>query len=105
MRPSPHDGGYGMQWWLTGRVNPDLPDDLFAARGHDGQYIYIVPSLDLVVVRNGRYDKDPGPPIADPTLFLRYPSDGLTPGAGTLPPDSWSDVEFLRPILDSIEGS
>ena len=58
---------------------------------------------DLVVVRNGHYDKFDGPPIADPQLFLRYPSDGLSPGGGTLPPDSWSHAEFLAPILASIQ--
>ena len=94
--------GYGYQWWLDGKVDADLPPDLFMANGHDGQFIYVIPSLELVVVRNGHYDKFDGPPIADPQLFLRYPSDGLSPGGGTLPPDSWSHAAFLRPILMSI---
>jgi hypothetical protein len=95
--------GYGYQWWLDGKVDPALPEDLFMANGHDGQFIYVIPSLGLVVVRNGRYDKFPGPPIADPSLFLKYPSDGLGgEGSGTVPPDSWSHAQFLRPILDSI---
>jgi CubicO group peptidase (beta-lactamase class C family) len=102
LTPSPLYSGYGYQWWLRDSIDRDLPADTFAAEGHDGQFIYVIPSLELVVVRNGHYDKDLGPPIADPTLFLRYPSDGLTPGAGTLPPDSWSAVEFLSPILASI---
>lgn len=94
--------GYGYQWWLEGKDNPNLPADLFMANGHDGQFIYIIPSLELVVVRNGHYDKFDGPPIAEPQLFLRYPSDGLTPGGGTIPPASWSHEDFLRPILASI---
>ena len=104
LTPAPTYEGYGYQWWLDGRVDPQLPPDLFMANGHDGQFIYVIPSLELVVVRNGHYDKFDGPPIADPQLFLRYPSDGLSPGGGTLPPDTWSDVEFLRPILTSISG-
>ena len=96
--------GYGYQWWLDGKVDPELPPDLFMANGHDGQFIYVIPSLELVVVRNGHYDKFDGPPIADPQLFLRYPSDGLSPGGGTLPPDTWSHAEFLKPILMSISG-
>ena len=102
LTPSPLYDGYGYQWWLSPSFADDLPDDSFAAQGHDGQYIYVVPSLELIVVRNGHYDKDMGPPIADPTLFLYYPSGGLNPGAGTMPPDSWSHTDFLRPILDSI---
>ncbi len=103
LTPAPTYNGYGYQWWLEGATNPDVPADLFMANGHDGQFIYIIPSLDLVVVRNGHYDKFEGPAIADPQLFLRYPPNGLTPGGGTIPPDSWSHTQFLKPILDSIQ--
>lgn len=104
LSPAPAYMGYGYQWWLEGRTATDaiIPDDLFMANGHDGQYIYVIPSLELVVVRNGHYDKYEGEPIAHPTLFARYPSDGLTPESGTVPPDSWSHTQFLTPILDSI---
>ncbi len=94
--------GYGYQWWLEGKTDSTLPPDTFAAEGHDGQYIFVIPSKQLVVVRNGHYDKFDGPPIADPQLFLRYPPDGLIEDGGTLPPDTWSNSEFLRPILESI---
>lgn len=49
---------YGAQWWVnvagdgtTPRMA--MPDDAFWASGHDGQYIVVVPSADLVVVRTG----------------------------------------------------
>lgn len=102
---APHSGGaYGYQWWLDEAAG--LPDDTFAALGHDGQYIFVIPSLDLVVVRNGTYRKDPGPAVADPNLFTHYPSDGLVPGHGTLSPgESWDDAEFLRPIVESLSGA
>ncbi|MDD5185407.1 MAG: serine hydrolase, partial [Paludibacter sp.] len=47
-------GEYGSFFWLN-RSNdyPGVPDDLYMCRGHDGQYIYIIPSLQLVVVRTG----------------------------------------------------
>jgi CubicO group peptidase (beta-lactamase class C family) len=94
-------GRYGYQWWLD---IDGAPDDTFAALGHDGQYIYVIPSLDLVVVRNGLYVKDPGEPVADPNLFAKYPSDGLAPGRGTTPPEgNWDDAEFLAPIVESIQ--
>jgi CubicO group peptidase (beta-lactamase class C family) len=79
---------------------------MYAALGHDGQFIYVIPSLDLVVVRNGTYTKDPGEPIAEPNLFGKYPSDGLVPGKGTVPPqDGWDTAAFLTPIVQSVTGT
>jgi CubicO group peptidase (beta-lactamase class C family) len=53
---------YGWQMWLNRRVPevgqtdlpfPDVPDDAFMPRGHWGQYIMVIPSLDLVITRTG----------------------------------------------------
>lgn len=48
------DGKYGAFFWLnrSGQY-PAVPKDLFYCDGHDGQFIYIIPSLQLVVVRTG----------------------------------------------------
>jgi CubicO group peptidase (beta-lactamase class C family) len=102
LEPSDAYQGYGYKFWLLGEVDSRLPPDTYAGLGHDGQKLYIIPSAELVVVRSGRYIKDPGPPIADPYLFSRYPSDGYGVNRGTFPPDSWDDAAFLLPILDSI---
>lgn len=59
--PTAPEGKYGAQFWLN-RGSPDdpgdrwlpgLPTDLYSARGHEGQYVTVVPSEDLVVVRLG----------------------------------------------------
>jgi CubicO group peptidase (beta-lactamase class C family) len=92
---------YGYQWWLG---EPAGTEDVFAAVGHDGQWIYVIPGLDMVVVRNGTYVKNPGPPIADPNLFPLYPSDDIVPGQGTAPPDEWDVAEFLGPIIAAAQG-
>lgn len=48
------EGQYGSFFWLNKSGDyPDAPDDLFMCRGHDGQFIYIIPSLKLVIVRTG----------------------------------------------------
>lgn len=59
---------YGYLWWLNGKEShklpqfditlsgsliPTAPDDMYAALGKNDQKIYVVPSLDLVVVRVG----------------------------------------------------
>ncbi len=57
--PGPATGGeYGAQWWLNARPGkerwmPELPDDVYSARGHDGQYVTVLPSSELVVARLG----------------------------------------------------
>jgi CubicO group peptidase (beta-lactamase class C family) len=49
------DGQYGAFFWLNKSQHdyPDVPSDMYCCRGHDGQYIYIIPSKKLVVVRVG----------------------------------------------------
>lgn len=44
--------GYGAQFWLLGGV-AGLPDGTYAMQGNRGQYVVIVPSEKLIVVRRG----------------------------------------------------
>lgn len=66
--PAAPDGQYGAHWWLNAgdpkdparRPWPGLPTDTYAARGHSGQYVIVVPSAKLVVVRLGLSEPDDG---------------------------------------------
>jgi CubicO group peptidase (beta-lactamase class C family) len=62
---------YGLLWWLNGRplgtgpqatghavLAPAAPGDMYAAQGALGRKLYVVPSLDLVVVRLGDQPED-----------------------------------------------
>jgi CubicO group peptidase (beta-lactamase class C family) len=55
-RPSgpqpPGEFGYGATFWLMNR-SPGVPADTFAAFGNRGQYVVIVPSRNVVIVRRG----------------------------------------------------
>jgi CubicO group peptidase (beta-lactamase class C family) len=43
---------YGALWWLNGGGRyPEAPRDCLVCEGYEGQYIWVIPSKDLVVVR------------------------------------------------------
>jgi CubicO group peptidase (beta-lactamase class C family) len=44
---------YGGQWWLVPDDRDDVPEDAFATAGNRGQYVIVVPSHDVVIVRRG----------------------------------------------------
>jgi len=59
---------YGYLWWLNGKnsfmypqtqtvfpgpLMPEAPDDMFCALGKNGQYINVVPEMNLVLIRMG----------------------------------------------------
>jgi CubicO group peptidase (beta-lactamase class C family) len=90
---------YGYLWWLNGqtpaldamseawpgRMVPFAPQDLFAARGFGNQFIDVIPSLDLVVVRFG---PDPASTLDIPALFTDQRFE--------------EHDAILKPILDAI---
>ena len=53
--PSTADRGnfYGGQFWLVPDERGDVPKDAYSTAGNRGQYVVIVPSHDLVIVRRG----------------------------------------------------
>ena len=44
---------YGGQWWLVPDDRTDVPADAYSTAGNRGQYVVVVPSYDLVIVRRG----------------------------------------------------
>ncbi|MEM9001306.1 MAG: serine hydrolase [Bacteroidota bacterium] len=48
------NGTYGAHFWLNAEGKyPNVPRDLFSCNGYQGQYVFVIPSKDLVVVRTG----------------------------------------------------
>ncbi len=67
-KPTPlSDGTYGAHFWLNANGKyPDVPKDLYSANGYQGQYVFIIPSKDLVIVRTGLAES----PDFDVNVFL-----------------------------------
>ncbi len=51
--PSNGEYGAGQIWLHGGKTAAGIPDDTYAMEGHDGQYVFVVPSQQLVIVRLG----------------------------------------------------
>lgn len=53
--PATADRGrqYGGQWWLVPDDRNDVPRDAYSTSGNRGQYVVVVPSHDVVIVRRG----------------------------------------------------
>ncbi|WP_350288434.1 serine hydrolase [uncultured Croceitalea sp.] len=61
------DGKYGAHFWLNSNgFYPDVPRDLYSMNGFQGQYVFVIPSKDLVVVRTGLAEN----PVFDVNRFL-----------------------------------
>jgi CubicO group peptidase (beta-lactamase class C family) len=83
-RPSPRAPDYGAMTWLN-RPSGGKRDELFAAQGpkdafglvgHLGQYVIVVPSKDLTIVRLGKTDGPDRPALVDAIAQIAalYPS-------------------------------
>ncbi|MBT8320660.1 MAG: beta-lactamase family protein, partial [Eudoraea sp.] len=67
--PTAHsDGTYGAHFWLNAEGKyPGVPLDLYSANGYQGQFVFVIPSKDLVIVRTGLAE----PPEFDLDTFLK----------------------------------
>jgi hypothetical protein len=43
----------GGQWWLVPNTRQDVPGRAYSTAGNRGQYVIVVPSHELVIVRRG----------------------------------------------------
>jgi CubicO group peptidase (beta-lactamase class C family) len=51
----PEESSYGYQWWVTHETGHPA----FFAAGYGGQYLYVVPELDTIVVTTAKYELPP----------------------------------------------
>ncbi|WP_374942255.1 serine hydrolase domain-containing protein [Sphingomonas sp.] len=80
--PQPADGpGYGATMWLFG-PKQGLPEGSYAAQGNRGQYVMVIPSKHLVIVRRG---EDPGAARFDIARFSADIAKALPEADGDRP--------------------
>jgi CubicO group peptidase (beta-lactamase class C family) len=70
--------GYGAQFWLLDRLPFLFPSDAYSAMGHRGQFVTVVPSSNMVVVRTGLDPEDGGV--------------------------SWRPDRFVADVIDAVDG-
>ncbi len=111
--------GSGLGWWTNDDgVWPSVPRDAFAGAGAGHQVLLVVPSLDLVVVRNGGLLREAGEPdhfwwaiekfLFDPVVKAMAPAAGDAPEGAPYPPSRLvSGVEWApsERIVRLAEGS
>ena len=72
-------------------MGESVPRDAFAAQGKDEQRIIVIPSLDLVIVRLGAYQRIGQPDVANGSLHFATDSA-----------EGWRDEDLLTPIVTAI---
>jgi len=80
-RPHIKAGGYeyGYQWWRGQTIVNNRVIDAFWAWGHGGQYILVIPALDLVVVLTAKHRENPGYSERAFNMLTRYIIPAVTP--------------------------
>lgn len=111
---------YGYLWWLNGQPShklpgpqqttfpgplvPSAPPDLIAALGKDDQKIYVVPSLNLVVVRQGSSAGQSllGPSSFDEELWTKLLAVFCRPTAAMAAADAAGYLAFPNPATATL---
>jgi CubicO group peptidase (beta-lactamase class C family) len=99
---------YGYLWWNNGGAWPGAPADAYAALGRFDNDMLIVPSLDMIVIRQIGEDPQPDRKVKIAELFALATAAVTDPSPSLKVPETASNLEvekafpklrFNRPIL------
>jgi CubicO group peptidase (beta-lactamase class C family) len=109
--------GYGYLWWLNGKENfmvpgvqvtipgsimPNAPDDMISGLGKDGQFVNVVPSQNLVLIRMGEEPSGSLVPFLMNDKIWEYMNALVCNPAGLIEEESTFDV-FPNPNNGSFQ--
>lgn len=113
---------YGYLWWLNGKPSymvpglqfvfpgslmPHAPDDMISALGKNGQYVDVVPSQNIVLIRMGNAPGEGEVPLTLNDLIWEHMS-GLACGTNAtedIDPDATSCTVYPNPARDQFTVS
>ncbi len=103
----PDNPSYGLQFWLNKEGGtpdrPKIPRALYHAQGYDHQFVFIFPEHDMLLVRNARFIRPEGPPVASEGLDEAGMGLGGLAQTGSFAPDeSWDDTTFLELLMAAV---
>jgi CubicO group peptidase (beta-lactamase class C family) len=92
--------GYGYQWWCGKTIKNNRIIEAFWAAGAGGQFIIVLPSLDLVVVFTAKHRDNPGSSKRAFNMLINY----ILPAV--LPPSPLREtIEADKKVIDTCVGT
>ena len=91
---------YGYQWWRGKTIANNQVIDAFWAWGHGGQFIFILPELELVVVFTAKHRDNPGHSERAFNMLTKYIIPAVIPPA---PPRNI--VKVTPEVLETYVGT
>jgi len=91
--------GYGYQWWLGQTDINDKRIETFYAAGKGGQYIFICPALELVVIVTSKPEEHSMGELKPQIVMVNYILPAMLP-----PPESVKSIQLDPNILNAYVG-
>ena len=76
-----YGSGYADHWWVGNTIINDQIVDAYYAAGKGGQYIFVVPALDLVSIITSKFDGNPFGEFRASAILVDYIIPAMLPSA------------------------
>jgi CubicO group peptidase (beta-lactamase class C family) len=90
--------GYAYHWWIGNNTINDQIVDAFYAAGKAGQYIFVIPALDLVTIITSKFHENPLGEFRASAILVDY----IIPAM--LPPITQGSIKLKPSVADKYAG-